>query len=87
MRKLPTFKGYVVDERLRQFRKVEFGEAPEFIEFGSKRGRKLKEELRKVGAFTTPEVFYECHDGQAEITVTCGHCGHTNKGISVSPTE
>ena len=82
MRQLPTFKGYVVDERLRQFRKVEYGKKPEFVDFASKRGKKLAEELRAAGAFTTPEVCYEWHDGRVEITVTCTHCGHVNGAIT-----
>lgn len=41
MRALPTFRGYTVDFRLRQFRKVVFGNMPEFIDFASDMGRKL----------------------------------------------
>ena len=76
-----------MDEKLRQFRKVEFGKEPEFVEFDSKHGKKLHEELMKAGAFTTPEVFYDWHDGRVEITVTCAHCGHANRGILVSANE
>lgn len=82
-KQLPTFKGYVVDERLGQFRKLKLGEKPEFIEFSSQRGRKLQEALWQEGAFTTPETLYEFHDGRIEITVICASCGHTNSGISV----
>jgi hypothetical protein len=60
VRKLPTFKGYTVDERLREFRKVG-ADVPwgiEFIPFSSKRGRKLIEEL-KVKGFTTPPMWLE----------------------------
>ena len=53
VRKLPTFKGYTVDVRLREFRKFEPGHLPEFIAFDSDEGRELIEELRKEG-FTTP---------------------------------
>ena len=43
--KLPEFKGYTVDERLRQFRKVDH-EKPsiEFVEFDSEKGKKLLDE-------------------------------------------
>ena len=53
VRKLPTFKGYTVDMRLREFRKFEPGHLPEFIAFDSDHGRELIEELKKKG-FTTP---------------------------------
>ncbi len=48
-RKLPTFKGYTFDTRLKEFRKMELGKLPEFIPFGSTEGRKLLEEMRKGG--------------------------------------
>ena len=45
---LPTFKGYTIDARLRQFRKVIQGENPkiEFIDFKSEEGRELIEEMQ-----------------------------------------
>ena len=46
MKQLPTFRGYTVDRRLGQFRKVKRGEALEFIDFASPRGRELLAELR-----------------------------------------
>ena len=57
LRKLPTFKGYTVDERLREFRKFEPGQLGEFIAFDSDQGRKLIKELKKKG-FTTPMMEY-----------------------------
>ncbi len=42
---LPTFKGYTVDVRLRQFRKADYGHKIEFVEFDSEKGRKLLELL------------------------------------------
>ena len=39
--KLPEFKGYTVDLRLREFRKVVHGKSIEFIPFESKTGKKL----------------------------------------------
>ncbi len=47
MRALPTFKGYTVDERLREFRKVEYGKHFEFISFSSEKGQKLLSYYRK----------------------------------------
>jgi len=44
-RKLPEFKGYTVDFRLREFRRVVYGKSIEFIPFESRKGRKL---LRKM---------------------------------------
>jgi hypothetical protein len=43
---LPTFKGYTVDMRLREFRKVTSGEKLEFIPFNSPEGKKLFAELK-----------------------------------------
>lgn len=41
MRALPTFRGYTVDVRLREFRKVIVGRRPEFIPFDSRKGFRL----------------------------------------------
>lgn len=38
---LPTFKGYTVDMRLRQFRKADFPRPMEFIDFDSPKGEQL----------------------------------------------
>lgn len=45
---LPTFKGYTIDKRLKQFRKVTRGDNPqiEFIDFESEEGQELLEEMR-----------------------------------------
>jgi hypothetical protein len=50
VRKLPTFKGYTVDERLREFRKVEFEPERriEFIPFDSEQGRELLQEFEEA---------------------------------------
>ena len=48
--KLPEFKGYTIDGRLRQFRKVDrSGENPsiEFVDFDSEEGEKLLEEMNE----------------------------------------
>ena len=44
---LPTFKGYTVDMRLREFRKASFGEKIEFIPFDSLEGKKLLGRLKQ----------------------------------------
>ena len=38
---LPTYKGYTVDYRLKQFRKVPLDRLPEFVEFDSDKGDEL----------------------------------------------
>jgi hypothetical protein len=43
---LPTFKGYTVDMRLREFRKATIGEVLQFIPFNSPEGKKLFAELK-----------------------------------------
>ena len=50
---LPTFKGYTIDVKLRQFRKVSHGEQPniDFIDFDSERGRQLLKEVRECFSF------------------------------------
>jgi len=54
---LPTFRGYTVDKRLRQFRKVSKGEKPqiEFIDFDSEEGRELIDELWQYFKFLWEE--------------------------------
>jgi hypothetical protein len=41
MRVLPVFKGYTVDERLREFRRCVYGKKLEFVSFDSPKGKKL----------------------------------------------
>ncbi len=41
VRKLKMFKGYSVDLRLQQFRKMEDGKLPQFIDFTSPKGKKF----------------------------------------------
>ena len=48
VRKLKTFKGYTVDLRLQQFRKMMFGKLPEFIEFTSTKGQKLLAQMHEA---------------------------------------
>ncbi len=48
---LPTFDGFTVDARLKQFRKVIPSHEIEFIEFDSQRGRELLSEMRKHFSF------------------------------------
>jgi hypothetical protein len=49
---LPTFKGYTVDMRLRQFRRAIPDVTLEFIPFNSPRGEILLEELKSFA----PEI-------------------------------
>jgi hypothetical protein len=44
----PTFKGYTVDMRLREFRKAIPDVTLEFIPFVSPKGKKLLEELQEL---------------------------------------
>ncbi len=48
MRQLPIYKGYSVDFRLKEFRKVIFGKLPEFVPFESEKGGKLVTEFLKT---------------------------------------
>lgn len=54
MRILPTYKGYTVDFRLREFRVAIYGEKLEFIPFKSPKGQKLMS-----GFLKTPEGMQE----------------------------
>lgn len=56
LKKLPTFRGCIVDNKLRHFRKAEAGKLPEFIEFKSERGKELLKQLRQEGYTTPPMV-------------------------------
>ncbi len=50
MRRLPVFKGYTVDERLRQFRKVSrrpAGPSIAFIDFDSLQGQRLLRQMQR----------------------------------------
>jgi hypothetical protein len=44
---LPTFKGYTVDMRLREFRKANIGEELEFVPFDSPEGKELLGRLKQ----------------------------------------
>ena len=45
---LPVFKGYTVDMRLQEFRKVPLDDFPEFVPFLSDKGAKLFYEFRQM---------------------------------------
>jgi len=45
IRRLPTFKGYTIDVRLKEFRKAEWDRPLEFIAFESEVGRKILAEM------------------------------------------
>ena len=57
-RRLPTVKGYTVDQRLSQFRKVTWHEdenpSIEFVEFMSPKGEQLLEEMEETGEGELP---------------------------------
>ncbi|KKS91276.1 MAG: hypothetical protein UV68_C0074G0002 [Candidatus Collierbacteria bacterium GW2011_GWC2_43_12] len=48
IRILPVFKGYTVDLRLQEFRKVPLNDLPEFVPFLSDKGAKLFYEFRQT---------------------------------------
>ena len=48
IRRLPVFKGYTVDLRLQEFRKIEMDELPEFIPLLSDKGARLFYEFRQT---------------------------------------
>lgn len=52
---LPTFKGYTIDPRLKQFRKVIPQESIEFIDFDSEKGQELLDEMREYFSFLYDE--------------------------------
>lgn len=54
---LPTFKGYTVDMRLKEFRKANFGEKIEFVPFDSPKGKELLDRLKLFAMeVLTPET-------------------------------
>jgi hypothetical protein len=55
IRQLPVFKGYTVDARLKQFRRVEYGKRLQFIEFDSPQGEKLLVKYIRTLDFNTQE--------------------------------
>lgn len=63
MRELPEFNGYTVDHRLREFRKLNYGELPEFIPFDSKRGIELLEEMKNEHELTYEQEDLIVEDG------------------------
>ncbi len=48
IRVLPVFKGYTVDLRLQEFRKIEMDTLPEFIPLLSDQGARLFNEFRQT---------------------------------------
>jgi len=48
---LPTFRGYTIDARLKQFRKISSDRTIEFIDFDNKEGQKLLNEIREYFSF------------------------------------
>ena len=60
IRILPVFKGYTVDLRLQEFRKIEMDKLPEFIPLLSDKGARLFYEFRQT------------EEGQKEIDYVLG---------------
>jgi hypothetical protein len=48
---LPTFRGYTIDARLKQFRKVLRDNGIDFIDFDSEEGQEMLEEIREYFGF------------------------------------
>lgn len=49
VKELPNFKGYTVDEKLQQFRKVNRDEPSiEFVDFDSEKGQELLDEYENI---------------------------------------
>lgn len=48
IRILPIFKGYTVDLRLQEFRKIKMDKLPEFVPFISDKGARLIFEFRQT---------------------------------------
>lgn len=57
IRVLPTFKGYTVDVRLKEFRKCNIGEELEFISFESAYGDELLDGYIESLEADSPEVY------------------------------
>ena len=55
---LPKFRGYTVYNRLREFRKIEYGQLPEFIPFESPKGRRLLKEIESLATMPSKEEIY-----------------------------
>jgi len=82
-RKLPEFKGYTIDYRLRQFRKAELGRSLEFISFDSPEGQKLLADMgvgtqiRQIDArgWSGPEVrrLFDQYPPSSYRTLTVSH--------------
>lgn len=65
----PTFKGYTIDLRLKQFRKTSIGGLPEFINFDSPEGEKLCWEMHKVASRIQQNILKTViHENQAVRT-------------------
>lgn len=59
VRRLPEFEGYVIDERLREFRRTAYGEPVEFIPFDSEKGKTMLEEMGRKKPMSKSDLFEE----------------------------
>jgi len=50
MKPLPTFRGYTVDRQLCEFRKLVYGQVPEFVPVESAKGQRLLQAMRRERA-------------------------------------
>lgn len=76
IRRLPTFDGYTIDARLREFRKASAEGLPEFIPFDSEQGSRLV--VRLIMAGRADELFVESQrtpDGVEQVALRTDETG------------
>jgi hypothetical protein len=62
IRILPTFKGYTVDMRLKEFRKAVWGEEVEFLSFKSEKGKRLLIAFLQTSEGDKELAYYQAHN-------------------------
>ena len=62
IRVLPTFKGYTVDMRLKEFRKAVWGEEVEFLSFEGEKGRRLIIAFLQTSEGEEELAYYKAHN-------------------------
>jgi len=71
VRQLPVFKGWTVDHRLKEFRKLQYGKKYEVLPFDSPKGQellRLMNQQRKILPYTVPLVGPKFDLGQIVMT-------------------